>query len=116
VGDLQGLRRQVRDRCADVLAADSVDDLVLAVGEVVTNAVRHGEPPVRVRLWTTPGRVVCSVTDQGRGVQDPVAGYRPVRGEGLLQGGMGLWLARQLTHRLHLSQRPDGFTVRLTAR
>lgn len=116
VADLRGLRRQVRDRCADVLTADAVDDLVLAVGEVVTNAVRHGEPPVRVRLWTAPGRVVCSVTDQGGGVRDPFAGYRPVRGEGPMQGGMGLWLARQLTHRLLLSQGPDGFTVRLTAR
>lgn len=116
VRDLQGLRRTVRAQCADVLAADVVDDLVLAVGEVVTNAVRHGAPPVRVRLWTTPRRVVCCVTDQGPGIRDPFAGYRPARGEGPLHGGMGLWLARQLCHRLHLSRGPEGFTVRLTAR
>jgi anti-sigma regulatory factor (Ser/Thr protein kinase) len=112
---LQPLRHAVRAACADVLGADTVDDFVLAVGEVVGNAVRHGQPPVRVRVWTAPGRAVCAVTDQGHGVTDPFAGYRPVHGEGPLHAGMGLWLARQLCHRVHLSRGPEGFTVRLTA-
>lgn len=112
---LQPLRHAVRDACTDVLGTDSLDDFVLAVGEVVTNAVRHGEPPVRVRLWTAPGRAVCAVTDRGRGIDDPFAGYRPAHRERPLHPGMGLWLARQLCHRVHLSRGPEGFTVRLTA-
>jgi anti-sigma regulatory factor (Ser/Thr protein kinase) len=89
-------------------------DLLLAVNELATNALRHGEPPVSVRLWVSADRLVCTVADHGGGVGDPFAGYiwpgahghMPVR-------GMGLWVARRLCDRLELVQGPTGFTVRL---
>jgi anti-sigma regulatory factor (Ser/Thr protein kinase) len=34
---------------------DFVDDVVLVVGELLANAIVHGEPPVRLSLWTTGG-------------------------------------------------------------
>ena len=41
----------------------------MAVHEVVANGLRHGEPPVTVRVWFARGRVVCTVTDRGAGVR-----------------------------------------------
>jgi anti-sigma regulatory factor (Ser/Thr protein kinase) len=91
-----------------------VEDFLLAVDETTSNAVRHGAPPVGVRLWTSADRVVCSVTDHGPGLDDPFAGYGPAHGEDLSRGGMGVWLARQLCDHVDISSGPDGVTVRLT--
>jgi anti-sigma regulatory factor (Ser/Thr protein kinase) len=59
---------------------------------------------------------VCTISDSGRGWDDPFAGYGPAHGEDLSHGGMGLWLARQLCD--HVALRHDGqrSSVRLTTR
>jgi len=75
--------------------------------------VRHGEPPVTVRAWLAPGRVVCTVTDRGAGFDDPFAGYLRGTGEEIPEGQFGLWLARQLCHEVVMSRTPEGFTARL---
>ncbi|MGC9665415.1 anti-sigma factor RsbA family regulatory protein [Planosporangium sp. 12N6] len=115
--DLQqvaALRRWLRSALHAYAVDPSVTaDLVAAVHEVVVNALVHGRPPVRVRLWTPPGRLVCTVTDAGKGFDDPLAGYvRPDRDDtfGL---GAGLWLVRQLCDRIETARTPSGFTVRL---
>lgn len=99
---------------------DGVDDFVKAVGEVATNAWTHGARPVRLRLWVAPDRLVCTVTDQGPGVHDPLRGYaRPGQGssrpspEGTTREGLGLWAARQLVDVLDYERTDEGFTVRL---
>jgi anti-sigma regulatory factor (Ser/Thr protein kinase) len=84
-----------------------------AVTEVLGNAFRHGTPPVAVRLWTTPPRLECTVTDGGRGFDDPLAGYLPP-GHGSPPAGAGLWAARQACDTLEAFRTPTGFTVRLT--
>jgi anti-sigma regulatory factor (Ser/Thr protein kinase) len=91
-----------------------VEDFLLAVDETTSNAVRHGGPPVGLRLWTSAERVVCTVTDHGPGLDDPFAGYGPAHGDDLSRGGMGVWLARQLCDHVDISAGPDGVTVRLT--
>jgi anti-sigma regulatory factor (Ser/Thr protein kinase) len=91
-----------------------VEDFLLAVDETTSNAVRHGAPPVGLRLWTSADRVVCAVTDHGRGLDDQFAGYGPAHGQDLSRGGMGVWLARQLCDHVDISSGPDGVTVRLT--
>ena len=91
-----------------------VEDFLLAVDETTSNAVRHGAPPVGLRLWTSAERVVCTVTDHGPGLDDPFAGYGPAHGDDLSRGGMGVWLARQLCDHVDISSDPDGVTVRLT--
>jgi hypothetical protein len=58
--------------------------------------------------------VLCAVTDQGPGFDDPLAGYAPLDTRHLDRGGAGLWLARQCCDRLDMSTDPDGFTVRLS--
>ncbi|MFC4534292.1 ATP-binding protein [Sphaerisporangium dianthi] len=46
---------------------DLVDDVVLAVDELLANAVTHGEPPIRLSLWAVPGEFCVRVTDHGPG-------------------------------------------------
>jgi anti-sigma regulatory factor (Ser/Thr protein kinase) len=86
-------------------------DFVIATAEVLTNALQHGRPPVDLRLWTTPTRLVCDVTDHGEGFDDPLAGYVPY-GDDLARAG--LWLARQCCDTLDFFTTPRGFTAQLT--
>lgn len=90
-----------------------VEDFLLAVDETTSNAVRHGRPPLGLRLWASADRVVCTVTDRGPGPADPFAGYGPAHGADLARGGMGVWLARQLCDHVDIGAGPDGVTVRL---
>ncbi len=115
VTDFIALRHAVRDRLATVDGpADLIDDFLIAVDEMASNAVRHGHPPAGLRLWTAPGTLVCTITDAGRGWDDPFAGYGPAHGEDLSGGGMGLWLARQLCDHVAIRRTPEGTSVRLT--
>ncbi|MEV4538635.1 anti-sigma factor RsbA family regulatory protein [Asanoa sp. NPDC049518] len=95
------------------LPADEVDELVIAVSEVVTNALRHGLPPVRVCYWSGPDRIVVSVTDGGTGPTDPFAGLVPSRDSAT--GGLGLWITHQSCNYVAFSRDESGFTLRLTA-
>ena len=118
VRDLRGLRRELADRAADAkLAAGSepaLEDFLLAVDEMTTNALRHGRPPVSLRLWANGERLVCTITDRGAGFEDPFIGYGPAHGSDLSLGGMGLWLARQLCDHVDITPDGDGVHVRLT--
>ena len=112
--DLAPVRHGVRDRLAAVDGPpDLLEDFLMAVDEMATNAVRHGGLPAGLRLWTAPGRVVCTVTDSGHGLDDPFAGYGPAHGEDLSHGGMGLWLARQLCDSVVIRRGERGTSVRL---
>jgi hypothetical protein len=93
------------------LDAADVEHLVFAVSEAVTNALIHGRPPVRFRLWTAPDRIVATVTDRGDGPADPFAGLLPVTDT--CSGGLGLWLTHQLCSHVTLDTTDDGFTIRL---
>jgi anti-sigma regulatory factor (Ser/Thr protein kinase) len=96
------------------LTGAQINDLELAVSEALTNAIRHGRPPITMQLWTAPERLVVAITDRGTGPEDPYAGLipRPAGNGGV--GGYGLWLTHQLTTVTH--SRGDGdFTIRLIA-
>jgi anti-sigma regulatory factor (Ser/Thr protein kinase) len=117
VTDFIGLRHAVQQRLAAVAGPrDLVEDFLLAVDEMASNAVRHGRPPVGLRLWTAPGALVCTISDRGCGWEDPFAGYGPAHGEDLSRGGMGLWLARQLCDQVAIRREPASVSVRLTTR
>lgn len=89
-----------------------VDDFVAAVGQVVANAHQHGKPPVRLTLWAADTQVVCTVTDQGPGLDDPMLGWSRPRSP---EQGIGLWASRQLVDVLDFEQAGDGFTVRVAS-
>jgi anti-sigma regulatory factor (Ser/Thr protein kinase) len=108
------LRGRLRAALGDVVPdPDLQEDLLLALGEVAANAFRHGRPPVSARLWTDGHRLVCAISDSGRGYDDPLAGYQPAHGQDLAHGGMGLWLARKLWDSVELLDSGSGLTVRL---
>jgi anti-sigma regulatory factor (Ser/Thr protein kinase) len=92
---------------------DVEEDFHLAVSEIAANAFRHGTPPISARLWASPDRLVCTISDAGTGYRDVTAGYQPAHGDDLSRGGMGLWLARKLCDHVDLISGPDGLTVRL---
>lgn len=102
IGDLQRVA---------ALGDDDLSGLLLSVSEVVTNALIHGRPPVRMRAWAEPARIVVTVTDGGPGPDNPAAGLMPAGGP----GGLGLWLAHQMCAYVSLRRGPDGFTIRLVA-
>jgi anti-sigma regulatory factor (Ser/Thr protein kinase) len=115
VADPIALRHAVAAELAAVRGPrEVVEDFLLAVDETTSNAIRHGTPPVGLRLWTSADRLVCTVTDAGPGLDDPFAGYGPAHGDDLSRGGMGVWLARQMCDHVDISSGPDGATVRLT--
>jgi anti-sigma regulatory factor (Ser/Thr protein kinase) len=117
VADFIGLRHAVAAELATVDAPrDLVEDFLLAVDEMTSNAVRHGLPPVDLRLWIGSDRIVCVVGDGGPGWDDPFAGYGPAHGDDLSRGGMGLWLARQLCDHVDIQYDGSGVRVRLTVR
>jgi len=118
VRDLRGLRRDLAMRAADATLPEgsgpALEDFLLAVDEMTTNALRHGRPPVDLRLWAGEKRLVCTITDHGAGLQDPFIGYGPAHGADLSLGGMGLWLARQLCDHVDITTVVEGVRVRLT--
>jgi MEDS: MEthanogen/methylotroph, DcmR Sensory domain/Histidine kinase-like ATPase domain len=103
-----------------VLAADrghvpaaDVADLVVAVSETVTNAMRYGAPPVCLRVWSGTDRIVVTVTDRGTGPKDPFAGLMPVGDKAT--GGRGLWITHQSCSHVAACAGDDGWTIRMIA-
>ncbi|PGH45748.1 Anti-sigma regulatory factor (Ser/Thr protein kinase) [Micromonospora sediminicola] len=105
-------RAAVRAADRGLLPPDDLDDLVMAVSEVVCNALRHGTTPVCLRLWRAPDRLVVAVHDRGPGPKDPYAGLLPA-GDGS-EGGLGLWITHQSCDHVTHHRDADGFTIRLT--
>ncbi|MEV6815135.1 ATP-binding protein [Micromonospora sp. NPDC051296] len=93
------------------LSGEVAEDLVLAVHELVTNAVLHGGGRGRLDLFRRADLLVCEVTDHGPGSGD-LAVHLPATNT---PGGRGLWLAHHLTGALTLTRRPDGMTATVTA-
>jgi anti-sigma regulatory factor (Ser/Thr protein kinase) len=105
---------------ASDLARADVDDFARAVVEVASNALVHGAPPVGLRLWARPDRLVCVVSDAGSGIADPLYGFarRPRGPAGAAPpsgSGLGLWAARQLVDVLDYARGAGGFEVRLVS-
>jgi anti-sigma regulatory factor (Ser/Thr protein kinase) len=87
------LRIAVREHAVRLgVASARVDDVVLAVQEVATNAEVHGEPPVRAEIWEEAGELVCQVSDGGAGMLDQHTGWVPP--DDPAGGGWGLPIAR----------------------
>jgi anti-sigma regulatory factor (Ser/Thr protein kinase) len=95
LGDLQSVRRLVGSFAIDAgVSGSRTEEIVLAVNEIATNALLHGQPPATVRAWHADDEIILEVVDAGEGIPDALAGQLPPPAQGL--GGRGLWLARLL--------------------
>ena len=113
---ITALRHAVASRSSQAgLSGDRLDDFVVAVNELLTNAVRHGGGLGRLALWRQGGAVVCEVSDSGAGLAGPVPSRqrRPAADQ---PGGWGLWLAEELTDTFQLTTGNGGTTVRVSCR
>ncbi|MEA2187656.1 MAG: hypothetical protein QOK16_2667 [Solirubrobacteraceae bacterium] len=81
-----GARRIVKKRFGDVLATETLDDALLVVSELVTNAVQHGAGAIELRIDFDGRRVTGDVSDEGlRFTQSVRTTHRPdeIVGHGL---------------------------------
>ncbi|MER7458540.1 ATP-binding protein [Micromonospora sp. NPDC126480] len=95
------------------LRGQRLDDFVLAVNELITNAVRHGGGRGSLRMWRQRGGLVCEVSDHGHGIsaQRLTDRSRPAPDTA---GGWGLWLARELSDAMDVETSTAGTVVRIT--
>jgi anti-sigma regulatory factor (Ser/Thr protein kinase) len=92
---------------------ERVEDLELALAEVVNNSIQHGGGRGVLRVWCEDGAVVCEVRDRGR-IRDPLVGRRRPPWEA--EHGRGLWMAHQLVDLVQVRSDRDGTVVRLLMR
>jgi anti-sigma regulatory factor (Ser/Thr protein kinase) len=115
--DLHDVRAFVTARAARFgLPADALSGLLVAVTELATNAVKHGTPPMAVRLWAEGGDLICEVADCGLWRPRPAAtlGFNPPASAA--SGGFGLWGVRMLADAVQIRAGWDGTVVRLRMR
>jgi len=96
------------------LSGDRLEDFVVAVNELMTNAVRHGGGTGSVSVWQADGSVFFEVSDRGAGLSRPPV--RPGRPAMDVPGGWGLWLAQELTDSMRVRTGTDGTAVRISTR
>jgi len=110
--DLSAVRQRVRAAAqAAGLTEHQMQRLALAATEIIANAVHHGGTVATVKTWTAGARFFCEVSDNGAGIDDPIAGYRPPAPGG---GKCGLWLARTFSDELRIYSSDAGTTVQLS--
>lgn len=110
-GDLGRLRRAL---AADPLLEDLEParraDLVFAVNEAASNAVRHGDGLARARVWREANEVIGEISTATT-IDDPLAGRRtPAPGD---DGGRGLWLINQMCDLVEVRSHEQGASVRM---
>jgi serine/threonine-protein kinase RsbW len=113
--DVTALRHSVAEHAAAAgLAGQRLQDFVLAINEIITNAVRHGGGRGHLRLWCRDGVLWGEVTDRGPGMSESAPdGHRLPPASSV--GGRGLWLARRLTDMITIDTGPRGTIVRTAA-
>jgi anti-sigma regulatory factor (Ser/Thr protein kinase) len=92
------------------LREPALTDLVIAVGELAANTLRHTSGSGTVAVWATAAEVICEVRDTGY-IRDALAGRRfPVADAGQ---GHGLWVVHQVCDLVEMRTGNSGTTFRL---
>ena len=109
--DPAAARAFARDQArAAGLREPRLTDLVIAVGELAANTLRHTSGTGTVRVWATALEVICEVHDSGH-IRDALAGRRlPAADAGR---GHGLWVVNQVCDLVEMRTGSGGTTFRL---
>jgi PAS domain S-box-containing protein len=99
-----GARADVLARLADWNLHDVAFTVELVVSELVTNAIRYGQPPVRLRL-IREAALICEVSDSSS------TAPHLRRARTYDEGGRGLLLVAQLAQRWGTRHHPIGKTI-----
>jgi len=92
-------RHAIKGRFGDLLAEETLDDVLLVVSELVSNAVLYGTGEIGVRVAYDGRSVTGEVSDEGSGFA------RQLRDRGRVGfGGHGLHLVGRLTQRWGLRE------------
>jgi anti-sigma regulatory factor (Ser/Thr protein kinase) len=94
------------------LAGQRLDDFVLAVNEMMTNAVRHAGGSGVLILWCQDEKLQCEVVDEGPGIPSERINGHPLPSP-FAVNGRGLWLAHRLCDSVTIKTGPWGTTVHL---
>jgi anti-sigma regulatory factor (Ser/Thr protein kinase) len=100
-------RRQAR---AAGLTEPRLTDLVIAVGELAANTLRHTRSDGTVQVWADAGEVICEVRDHGH-IRDALAGRRCPPADAT--GGHGLWVVHQVCDLVEMRTGSSGTVFRL---
>ncbi|MEU7874145.1 ATP-binding protein [Dactylosporangium sp. NPDC049140] len=104
-----------RGAAAAGLTGQRLEDFVLAVNEIVTNAVRHAGGGGTLRLWLTGAALVCEVVDKGAGIpEERLSGDSALPPSSAISG-RGLWLARHLVDDVAVTTGEAGTIVKLSS-
>jgi serine/threonine-protein kinase RsbW len=110
VADLGQIRALVaRVAAAAGLSVRDRGNLVIAVDEIVANAIVHAGGRGVLLIGRRTDGVVVEVSDDGPGLPGKHPLDDPPPADAL--GGRGLWIARQLCPDIAFIERPDGLTV-----
>jgi anti-sigma regulatory factor (Ser/Thr protein kinase) len=114
VNDLRAARGLVIGHAARTGATeDAIADLVLAVGEIAANTLRHAGGTGTLHIWHTADEILCQLDDRGL-IADPLAGRLCPAPDA--PGGHGLWLVNQICDLVELRSGRAGTSIRLHMR
>ncbi|MEV6124924.1 SpoIIE family protein phosphatase [Streptomyces sp. NPDC052077] len=99
-----GIRSSVIERLGQWGLEEEAFVTELVVSELVTNAIRYGEPPIQLRLIRDRA-LICEVSDASS------TSPHLRRAQAFDEGGRGLLLVAQLTRRWGSRQTADGKTI-----
>ncbi|MFJ9551424.1 ATP-binding protein [Streptomyces erythrochromogenes] len=87
---------------------------VLAVHEVMCNAVRHGGGEGTIRLFRSADSLCCQVNDKGSGFDENLIPRALPSVDA--PGRRGLWLVRELTDRMDIARCAGGASITIAMR
>src|SRR5262245_28066379 len=110
--------RPVRDLVAShgtalLVAGERIANMVIAVGEITANTLRHTRAAGTFWVWHTGEEIICQVQDQGW-IADPLAGRQRRSPE---DSGHGLWVVNQVCDLVEIrTSQAAGTVIRLHMR
>ncbi|MGC3001856.1 SpoIIE family protein phosphatase [Streptomyces sp. G35A] len=99
------IRKQVLDQLATWALTEASFTAELVVSELVTNAIRYGAAPIRLRLIHDASTLICEVSDTNH------TAPHLRRAKTWDEGGRGLLLVAQLTQRWGTRHTTEGKTI-----